>query len=45
MEDWSRPPLPLHVIYPPNRHQHARLKVFVDWVRQTFGDAAPAVDQ
>ncbi|WNG47108.1 LysR family transcriptional regulator [Archangium minus] len=32
------------LIYPPNRHQHARLKVFVDWVRQTFGDAAPAVD-
>ncbi|WP_395855477.1 LysR substrate-binding domain-containing protein [Cystobacter fuscus] len=44
LEDWSRPPLPLHVIYPPNRHQHARLKVFVDWVRRTFGDTAPAVD-
>lgn len=39
LEDWSRPAFPLHVIYPPNRHQSARLKVFIDWVMQTFGDA------
>jgi DNA-binding transcriptional LysR family regulator len=36
LEDWSRPALPLHVLYPPNRHPNARLKVFVDWVIQTF---------
>ncbi|WP_248113746.1 LysR family transcriptional regulator [Ralstonia pseudosolanacearum] len=36
LEDWSRPSIPLHAIYPPNRHQSARLKVFVDWVTDTF---------
>lgn len=29
--EWTRPPTPFHVVYPPNRHQSARLKVFVDW--------------
>jgi DNA-binding transcriptional LysR family regulator len=40
LEDWSRPAMPLHVVYPPNRHQNARLKVFVDWVMQTFREGA-----
>lgn len=34
---WSRPATPLHILYPPNRHQSARLKVFADWVIRTFG--------
>ncbi|WP_256595117.1 LysR family transcriptional regulator [Pseudomonas sp. S5D5] len=34
---WSRPATPLHILYPPNRHQSARLKVFADWVIGTFG--------
>lgn len=38
LPDWSRPAIPLHVVYPPNRHQNARLKVFIDWVIQTFGE-------
>jgi DNA-binding transcriptional LysR family regulator len=40
LEDWSRPAMPLHVVYPPNRHQNARLKVFIDWVMQTFREGA-----
>jgi LysR family transcriptional regulator, regulator for bpeEF and oprC len=36
LEDWSRPALPFHVIFPPNRHKNARLQVFIDWVLQTF---------
>jgi DNA-binding transcriptional LysR family regulator len=36
LQDWSRPAMPFHVIYPPNHHQNARLKVFIDWVIQTF---------
>ncbi|MNF88618.1 LysR substrate binding domain protein [compost metagenome] len=40
LKDWSRPAIPLHAIYPPNRHQSARLKVFVDWVIQTFRDVS-----
>jgi DNA-binding transcriptional LysR family regulator len=34
---WSQPPLPLHVMYPPNRHLNAKLRVFVDWVAGVFG--------
>lgn len=34
---WSRPPTALHILYPPNRHQSARLKVFTEWVMRTFG--------
>ncbi|XYI01919.1 LysR substrate-binding domain-containing protein [Sorangium sp. So ce1128] len=30
LEDWTRPPIPLHIVYPPNRHPNARLKVFID---------------
>lgn len=32
LDDWTRPAIPFHIVYPPNRHQSARLKVFVDWV-------------
>jgi len=37
LADWTRPATPLHIIYPPNRHQNARLKVFIDWVIERFG--------
>ena len=37
LPDWSRPATPLHILYPPNRHQSARLKVFTEWVMRTFG--------
>lgn len=36
LPEWSRPAIPLHAIYPSNRHQSARLKVFIDWVMTTF---------
>lgn len=32
LDDWTRPAIPFHIVYPPNRHQSARLKVFVEWV-------------
>lgn len=38
LEDWSRPAMPFHIIYPTNRHQNARLKAFIDWLIQKFGD-------
>jgi len=41
LEDWSRPSMPLHIVYPPNRHQNARLKVFIDWMMHTFAEDAP----
>lgn len=37
LQDWSRPAMPLQIMYPPNRHQNARLTVFIDWVIQRFG--------
>ncbi|MGB3122218.1 MAG: LysR family transcriptional regulator [Pseudomonas sp.] len=37
LPEWSRPATPLHILYPPNRHQSARLKVFTEWVIRTFG--------
>lgn len=36
LEDWHRPRHPLHVLYPPNRHLNAKLRVFVDWVANLF---------
>ena len=39
LEEWSVPPLPLHVVYPPNRHLSTRLRVFVDWTASVFATA------
>lgn len=36
LEAWSQPPLPLYVMYPPNRHLNAKIRVFVDWVADLF---------
>jgi DNA-binding transcriptional LysR family regulator len=36
MEDWDRPHHPMHLLYPPNRHLQAKLRVFVDWVVEVF---------
>ncbi len=42
---WAVPPIPLHVVYPPNRHLSTRLRVFVDWVAGLFATAALAPEQ
>lgn len=34
--DWCAEPIPIHVVYPPNRHLSAKLRVFVDWVAELF---------
>jgi len=34
--DWCSDPIPLYVVYPPNRHLSAKLRVFVDWVAELF---------
>lgn len=36
LTDWKTEPLPLHVVYPPNRHLSNKLRVFVDWVADLF---------
>ncbi|MDQ0039672.1 LysR family transcriptional regulator [Variovorax boronicumulans] len=44
LEDWSRSAMPFHILYPPNRHQNARLKAFADWVVQKFGVDLPITE-
>jgi len=39
LTEWTVPPLPLHVVYPPNRHLSTRLRVFVDWAAALFARA------
>jgi DNA-binding transcriptional LysR family regulator len=46
---WTTEPVPLHIVYPPNRHLSNKVRVFVDWIADLFaGDdliqrrAAPA---
>lgn len=34
--DWESEPVPLHIVYPPNRHLSNRLRVFVDWIAGVF---------
>lgn len=33
---WPAPSMPLHVVYPQNRHLSNRLRVFVDWISGLF---------
>jgi DNA-binding transcriptional LysR family regulator len=32
LEDWQIEPMPIYLVYPPNRHLSNRLRVFADWV-------------
>lgn len=36
LDDWTSAPMPLHVVYPPNRHLSNKLRVFVDWIAELF---------
>ena len=36
--DWSSEAIPLHVVYPPNRHLSNKVRVFVDWVAELFAN-------
>lgn len=37
LPDWQLPPMPMHVMFPPNRHMSQRLRVFIDWVVEALG--------
>jgi DNA-binding transcriptional LysR family regulator len=43
LTEWDRDPLPIHVIYPPNRHLSNKLRVFVDWTANLFANSG--IDQ
>ena len=34
--DWCADPIPIYVVYPPNRHLSTKLRVFVDWAAELF---------
>ncbi|MGH6762122.1 MAG: LysR substrate-binding domain-containing protein [Phyllobacterium sp.] len=36
LPEWDRNPLPLYVVYPPNRHLSNKVRVFVDWLVKLF---------
>jgi LysR family transcriptional regulator, regulator for bpeEF and oprC len=36
--DWKTEPLPLYVVYPPNRHLSNKVRVFVDWLVRLLTD-------
>jgi LysR family transcriptional regulator for bpeEF and oprC len=36
LPDWTSDPLPVHVVYPQNRHLSAKVRVFVEWVSEVF---------
>lgn len=36
LPDWQSDPLPIHVVYPQNRHLSAKVRVFVEWIAELF---------
>lgn len=36
LEKWTRPSMPLQIVYPSHRHLNAKVRVFVDWVVEAF---------
>jgi len=36
LPEWKHPLIPLHVVYPPNRHLSARVRAFVEWAAEVF---------
>ena len=34
--EWWSEPIPVHVVYPPNRHLSTKVRIFVDWVADLF---------
>lgn len=36
LPEWRRDKHPLYIVYPPNRHLSAKLRVFVDWAAAVF---------
>lgn len=39
LSQWTREPMPLFVVYPPNRHLSSKLRVFVDWIANLLANS------
>lgn len=44
-EDWRLEPMPLYIVFAPNRHLSPRLRAFIDWVADLMGRHAPIADR
>lgn len=42
LPEWRSEPVPIYIVYPPNRHLSRKLRVFVDWAVTLFASALPA---
>lgn len=40
LPDWRCDPIPVHVVYPHNRHLSAKVRVFVEWIAELFANHA-----
>ena len=38
LPEWRSDPLPVHIVYPQNRHLSAKVRVFVEWVSELFAN-------
>jgi len=38
LTEWATDPVPIHVVYPQNRHLSAKVRVFVEWVADLFAN-------
>lgn len=38
LPEWRSDPIPIHVMYPQNRHLSNKVRIFVDWVAELFAD-------
>ena len=36
LREWQPAPLPVHVLYPANRHLSSKVRVFIDWAAELF---------
>jgi LysR family transcriptional regulator, regulator for bpeEF and oprC len=36
LQDWQPAPLPIHALYPANRHLSTKVRVFIDWAAELF---------
>jgi DNA-binding transcriptional LysR family regulator len=39
LQDWQPAPLPVHALYPANRHLSTKVRVFVDWAAELFSQS------
>jgi LysR family transcriptional regulator for bpeEF and oprC len=38
LPEWTCEPLPVHIVYPQNRHLSAKVRVFVEWLAELFAN-------